>query len=83
MVNMMVNRPVKFFASDSYTFGLACDTRLHAECIILKCIRGYNSGLIGRSQKQNSRYTTASDGYFFYKILLMLINSTNWHNSSI
>jgi hypothetical protein len=39
--------------TDSYTFGLTFDTRLHAECVILKCIRGHNYGLNKRGQKQN------------------------------
>ncbi len=50
-LHMMVNMPVKFPDCDSYTFGLTCDTRLHAECIILKCTRGNNSGLNRRGPK--------------------------------
>jgi hypothetical protein len=52
-LHMMVNITVKFHDCDSYTFGLTCDTKLHAELIILKCTRGHNSGLNRSGRKQN------------------------------
>jgi hypothetical protein len=50
--HMMVNMPVKFHYCDN---GVMNNTRLHAECMILKWIRGHNSGLNGRGQKQKPR----------------------------
>jgi hypothetical protein len=66
-LHMMVNMPVKL--NDSYTFDIMHYTKLHAECIILKCIRGHNSSSNGHGQKQNPRCTTTHDGQHTCKVL--------------
>jgi hypothetical protein len=61
-LHIMVNSPAKFYDCVSFTCRVMCDTKLHAECIILKHIIGFNSGLIRHGQKENSRCTTTHDG---------------------